>query len=111
MGPNQGGRSLRNYTDKAIKCSECGGEFFEKLSVNKYRTNSADIYNGQKEINPEHRVSLLRCITCEHVRLPEISYSFVQPIDQEILNEIKPVLEKREELFDEVSVPEGQDKV
>lgn len=56
-------------------------------------------------------MSLLRCITCEHVRLPEISYSFVQPIDQEILNEIKPVLEKREELFDEVSVPEGQDKV
>ena len=85
------GKKIRKYTEQALQCN-CGSEFFEKIYVNKFKTVAADLGNGQRDMDPAHRVTLLRCIGCDEVKLPVLSYNFMSPVDNEIARELVDLL-------------------
>lgn len=92
MGPNVGGNKIRKYTEPALSCGLCGCEFFEKITVNKFRTTPNDLQNGQKDLDAQHRVTLQRCVGCDAMSLPVLSYNFMSPVDREIAEELVEIL-------------------
>lgn len=89
------GKVIRQYREPVLSCGKCNCEFFEKITINKFRTTATDLQNGQRDMDTNHRVTLLRCVQCDEHNLPVISYNYLTAVDREIAEELVDILNKR----------------
>lgn len=105
MEPVNSGKQFRNYTERPLKCP-CGCEFFTKVTYNKYKQMATDLFNGQKQMNTEHKAELLQCLSCDRISLPMMSSSYTNGLEVEIASEINALLTaKYRRPTDESAVP------
>lgn len=79
------------------KCT-CGCEYFEAVTLHRYRNEQTDIYNGQRIENPDTSIRLMKCFACEKIHMPDLGYTFMSNIeDQRLAKKIKEMVDKRNE--------------
>lgn len=96
-------RKFTSYVEPVLKC-KCGSEFFEKITVNKFKTTQTDLANGQRPMKNDHAISLLRCALCDDLAMPNVSYQ-TSPIEKELANDMVTLLEQRMERINEAALP------
>jgi hypothetical protein len=86
----------RKYGYNHLKrCGVCGCTYFTKIAYNQYKDEPSDVYNGDREIAVDYRASLLKCLGCDKVDLPQISMGYASGLDQEVAEEISKILKKK----------------
>jgi hypothetical protein len=90
------GKRYRNYGyAKPRKCGKCESTYFTKVSYNQFKDESSDLLNGDREIDPDHKATLLKCLGCDNLELPSITYGYASGLELEIANDVSKILEKR----------------
>ena len=54
------------------------------------------MFNGDREINTDYRATLLKCLQCDNIELPALTYSFSSGMDLEIAEEVQKILELKD---------------
>ncbi|MDD3412615.1 MAG: hypothetical protein PHY47_01310 [Lachnospiraceae bacterium] len=98
------GKPIRKYTEPLLQCN-CGSEFFEKVTINKFKDIASDLSYGQKEMVADHKVTLLRCVGCDEVKMPVLSYNYMSPLENEIARELVDLLADKKAKKNEANIP------
>lgn len=85
----------RNYQyTKILRCTRCQGTYFTRVAYNQYRDEPADITNGHREANVDYKATLLKCLTCDKLVVPQISYTG-NDLELEIASDIEAILQAK----------------
>lgn len=86
----------RKYGSAAVKqCPKCRCEYFTRVSYNKFKDEPTDLFNGDREVVVDYRATLLKCLRCDHIEIPIVTYGYASGLELEIADEVNKELTKR----------------
>jgi hypothetical protein len=58
-----------------LKCRNCTCTYFEKVLINEFYDYEGNLYSNLAEHNPATDVKAYRCVKCQSLNMPPLSYS------------------------------------
>lgn len=58
-----------------LKCRKCTCTYFEKVLINEFYDYEGNLYSNLAEHNPATDVKAYRCVKCQSLNMPPLSYS------------------------------------